>query len=78
MDNEKLLFLTLRGSIIDYKKSFLLYILEKNIFVWEDFLSTVKKMSCIENIRVSGVYGKSISSSNFRGRTKLSIPLDLA
>ena len=51
---------------------------QENAFVCGDFLSTVKETSCIENIRVLGVNGKCFSSSNFRDRTKLILPLDLA
>ena len=53
-------FIIIKG-MVDYKKRFLLYILDKkcskqnmkntfrkNVFVCEDFLSTVKKMSCIK------------------------------
>ena len=50
----------------------------ENDFVCKDFLSTVKKTSCIKNIGVLVVYGKQNNSSNFRDRTKLMLPLDLA
>ena len=35
-------------------------------------------MSCIENIRFWGSYGKCNGSANFRDRTKWMVPLDLA
>ena len=43
-----------------------------------DFQYDVKKMSCIENISFGEVYEKCYSSSNFRDRTKLMVPSDLA
>ena len=47
-------------------------------FVCENFLSTVKKTSCIKNIRFLGGLWEMLRLPNFTDRTKWMVPLDLA